>query len=124
MPDSLARNKAFFDYTSEVLDYRSRLKRQIKAISLTSLIIPPDAFNLTVTTLGKCGLEDEDHYRATLLMHHKEIHAGKKDSIFKYHELGLKMALESTLKYFVSLSLFLLGMLILAKKKFNNYDIR
>ncbi|VAW25124.1 hypothetical protein MNBD_BACTEROID01-836 [hydrothermal vent metagenome] len=120
----VAQEKAFFDYVSDVLNYRNKLKKQIRMIELSSLVIPSDAFNLCITSLARCGLQDENNFRMAILQYHKERHDGEKDSGFNYKGIGLASSINSCLKYFISLILLMLTVLLVAINKFNHYDIR
>ena len=120
----VAKEKAFFDFNADVLNYRNKIRKQISAIELSSMIIPSDAFNLCITSLARCGLQDENHFRMALLQYHKERHDGEKNSKFNYNGIGLASSINSCIKYFVSLILILLAVLLVAIKKINHYDIR
>ena len=121
---SMQPEEAFYNYTSQVLDYRNKLNKQIRTIELTALLIPSNAYNLCVTSLAKCGLEDEEDFRNAILQYHKDRFNGKNNYDFVYEGLDLKSSLQNSLKYFGSLLIFMLAMFLIAVKKFNNYDIR
>ena len=123
-PDSKTIEKELFNYSSNVLDFRNKLKRQIEVIEISALIIPSNAFNLCITSLANCGLEDEDHFRRAVLHYYQEL-AGKKTNFdFIYSTLGLNSSIMSCLKYIVSLFFFALVMLVIMVNRFNHYDIR
>jgi ABC-type transport system involved in multi-copper enzyme maturation permease subunit len=124
IPDSLVREKAFYKYTSNVLDYRNKLKKQVRTIELTALIIPSNAFNLCVTSLTMCGLEDEEHFRSSILKYHIECFNGETSHEFTYEGLNLKSSFLICIKYYVSLLIFMLAMYIIAVNRFKFYDVR
>lgn len=124
LPDSEAREKAFFNYSANVLDYRNKLKKQIDAIEWSALIVPSNAYNLCITSLGNCGLESEGHFRKAILQYHSERFYKKTNSDFEYMSLGLGSTISGSVKYFLSLMLFAFVMLIIMLKSFNKYDIR
>lgn len=124
LPDSVAREKAYFNYSSNVLEYRNKLKKQIDAIEWSSYIIPSNAYNLAVTSLGNCGLENEGHLRMAILRYNSERLYKKTNSDFEYISLGLGSGINASLKYFLSMILFAAVMLIIMVNRFNKYDIR
>lgn len=124
MPDSIAKGKAFFNYSASVLDYRNILKKQVKAIEWSTIVIPSNAFNLGITSLANCGLEDEDHFRNAILQYHKSQFTKKSDFEFEYSSLQLPASLSVSLKYFLWLLLFACIILTLMVNRFNIYDIR
>lgn len=124
MPDSDAKEKAFFDYTSNVLDYRNKLNKKIRAAEWTSLVIPSDAYNLCVTSLSKCGLNDEDHFRKAILQYQQGHSSGKASNEFSYNGIDLISSIRNCIKYYASLVFSLLIVTGIAINRFKHYDIR
>lgn len=124
MQDSLVAENAFYKYTSNVLDYRNKLRKQVRTIELTALIIPSNAYNLCVTSLTKCGLEDEEHFRNSILKYHEDSFNGRTSHEFAYEGLNLGSSLTICIKYYISLIFSMLAMYVVAVNKFKLYDVR
>ena len=121
---SMQPEETFYEYTSQVMEYRNKLNEQIRTTEQAALLIPSNAYSLCITSLANCGLEDEGDFRNALLQYHKDCFDGKSNNDFVYDGLDLKSSLRICLKYFVSLLVFMLAMFIIAVYKFKNYDIR
>jgi ABC-type transport system involved in multi-copper enzyme maturation permease subunit len=124
IPDSLASEKAFFNYSTNVLDYRNKLKKHVEAIEWSALLILSNAYNLGITSLANCGFEDEGHFRHAILEYQMERFSKKTKFDFEYTSLSLQSSISTSLKYFLSLFVFTIAMVIFMANRFNYYDIR
>jgi ABC-type transport system involved in multi-copper enzyme maturation permease subunit len=122
--DSIAKEEAFFNYSASVLDYRNKLKKQVKVIEWSAILIPSNAYNLGITSLANCGLDDEAYFRNAIFQYHKAQFTKKSNFEFEYSSIPLPVSLSVSLKYYLWVLLFACIILIMMVKRFNIYDIR